>query len=146
MKSETKLTRYLGLTVGIFASGAALNQGHAQSLSFAAPLNLNAGGIQGGASSSEAANLDSDPEMEFISTASGGGRGSIDAHFRIYDWNKNTNSFNVINVRTADFIRQTKMDRFAGDIATGLINNDAFPDIIVPNSKTGEGGGSVCLV
>ncbi len=106
---------------------------------FAEPMIVSADGHSGTASS-EGDNLDDDPNIEFISTATSSARG--DAHFRIYDYNPSSEGFDVINVLSVSDVNG-RHNRFGGDIATGDINEDGYLDIILPISKNNNAVGSV---
>ncbi len=90
-----------------------------------------------GVSSSEGADFDQDGRIEFISAAT---QSTSDAHFRLYDYVDG--SFAAINLRPDSEI-QNRLDRFGGDLTPADINNDGWVDIVVPESRNGNGGGSV---
>jgi hypothetical protein len=104
--------------------------------SFGPPMRL---ADSGGAIASTAADLNKDGRLEFISAASkeSGGR-----HFRIYFWQTNSQSFATFPILPGTNIAN-RLDRFAGDLAIGDLNNDGWPDIVVPESNNADGPGQV---
>jgi hypothetical protein len=108
----------------------------AEAAIFGTPIRL---ADQGGAIASTAADLNNDGRQEFISAASkeSGGR-----HFRIYSWQTNSQSFATFTVLPGTNIA-TRLDRFAGDLAVGDMDNDGWPDIVVPESGNADGPGQV---
>lgn len=107
-------------------------------IAFADPVTVSQNGHNGTASS-EAANLDGDANIEFISTAT---NSTSDPHFRVYDFNPETGSFDIIPILT-DADVAGRLNRFGGDIATGDINGDGHRDIILPISNNNNGAGSL---
>ena len=108
------------------------------SISFAQEVSISPSGGSG-AASSEAADLDQDGRFEFFSA---GTSSTSDPHFRIYNFQPSTNDFEVINILSGSEV-DSRLDRFGGDLTAADINDDGWPDIVVPSSNNGSGVGEL---
>lgn len=112
---------------------------------FAPAVSLKHNGVtlNGGALSSVAGDFDNDGRAEFVTAAS---FQSSDGHFRLYDFNLTTRSFDIHELMDPDLIEDPaprRQDRFGGDLAVGDVDNDGFLDIILPESNNANGAGQV---
>gem|GEM_PF-1911737 len=108
------------------------------SLDFAGPSTISPSGNDG-AAATEGADFDGDGRIEFVSA---GTRSTSDAHFRLFDYNVTTESYDVISIRSDEVIQQ-RQDRFGGDLTPADINDDGWIDIVVPESNNNNGPGQV---
>ena len=95
--------------------------------------------LTGGALTTAASDLNLDGIPEIVTASS---RHSSDPHFRIHSRNTN-NSWDSIDVLSTNEVRNNRPDRFGGDSIIIDMNNDQYPDILLPESSNGAGAGKL---